>query len=80
MECRKHKCCRKAFHDSRYYCEEVMLWKNDTNAPPVCSMACMNALNNLYADTLGKCIICDGTCRKFREIDHNNLTDLHFET
>ena len=76
MECRKDKCCRKVFHDSRYYCEEVMLWKNDTNTAPVCSEMCMNALNNLYADPLGKSIFCDGTCSKFSEINQNNLADL----
>jgi len=76
MECREDKCCGKAFHDQRYYCEEVMLWENDTDTPPVCSMACMKALDNLYADPLGKRIICDGTCSKFSQINQNILVDL----
>jgi len=53
-----------------------MSWKNDTLTRPVCSMACMNALSNLYADPLGKSIFCDGTCGKFSEIDQNDLVDL----
>jgi len=75
-ECRKDKCCGKAFHDLRYDCGEVMFWKNDTNAPPVCSMNCMNALDNLYADPLGKRIVCDGICTRFSQINHNSLADL----
>lgn len=39
-------------------------------------MTCLNALNNLYADPLGKGIICGLTCRKFSEVNHNNLADL----
>lgn len=78
VTCFKDKCCRKAFHDSGYYCDEVMSWKNDTLTPPVCSMACLNALNNLYADPLGKSIFCDGIhiCGKFSEIKQNDLVVL----
>ena len=75
--CRENKCCRKAFHESSYYCYEVIVWKNNSvTAPPVCSDTCTNSLERLYNDPIGKNLKCCN-CGKFSDVDPNNFAVLN---
>ena len=73
------KCCRKAFHDVIYLCDNIYNWQNISlsanTTPPTCSERCANALRILYSDHVGKNLKCC-KCRKFSDVDQNNLNAL----
>ena len=76
--CRDNPCCRKAGNDARYYCTEIIYsnWrKGSLTPPPVCSDACINAIDVLFNDPLGKNLRCCD-CGKFSDIDHNDFAAL----
>ena len=76
--CREDKCCRKALYEANYYCREILFtkWKNGSlTPPPVCSDACINSIEVVYNDPIGKNIRCCD-CGKSDDIDQNDFVAL----